>query len=73
MFIGFVLLLHNVLALVPLIAIPGYVLITLREEDMLVAKFREEYVQYQKHVGRFLPKVSPSKSLREVLKLRLVS
>jgi protein-S-isoprenylcysteine O-methyltransferase Ste14 len=58
MFIGFVLLWHNALALIPLVAIPGYALIALREEEMLVAKFSEEYVQYQKHVGRFLPKVS---------------
>ncbi|MGA2784098.1 MAG: isoprenylcysteine carboxylmethyltransferase family protein [Candidatus Bathyarchaeia archaeon] len=69
MFIGFVLLWHNALALIPLIAIPGYVLITVREEEMLVAKFNEEYVQYQKHVGRFLPKVQLNKSLREVHKL----
>jgi protein-S-isoprenylcysteine O-methyltransferase Ste14 len=62
MFIGFILLWHNALALVPLIAIPGYVLIALREEEMLVAKFREEYVQYQKHVGRFLPKIPLGKS-----------
>jgi protein-S-isoprenylcysteine O-methyltransferase Ste14 len=72
MFIGFLLLWHNALALVPLIAIPGYVLITLREEEMLVEKFREGYVQYQKHVGRFLPKVPLSKSLREVHKLNVL-
>jgi protein-S-isoprenylcysteine O-methyltransferase Ste14 len=57
MFIGFLLLWHNTLALVPLIAIPGYVLITFREEEMLVAKFRDEYLRYQKHTGRFLPKI----------------
>jgi protein-S-isoprenylcysteine O-methyltransferase Ste14 len=62
MFIGFVLLWHNALALIPLIAIPGYVLITFREEEMLVAKFREEYVQYQKRTGRFLPKIPLAKS-----------
>jgi len=62
MFIGFTLLWHNALALVPLIAIPGYVLIARREEEMLVARFGEAYVQYQKRVGRFLPKVPPKKS-----------
>jgi protein-S-isoprenylcysteine O-methyltransferase Ste14 len=72
MFIGFVLLWHNALALVTLIAIPGYVLTTFREEEMLRVKFREEYVQYQKHVGRFLPKVSLSKSLVK-FKLHLVN
>lgn len=57
MFTGFLLIWHNVLALIPLIAIPGYVLLTFREEEMLVAKFGYEYVRYQKLVGRFLPKV----------------
>lgn len=70
MFIGFALLWHNALALVPLIAIPGYVLIARREEEMLVARFGEAYVQYQKRVGRFLPKVALKKPLRELLKLR---
>jgi len=64
MFIGFALLWHNALALVPLIAIPGYVLIAHREEEMLVARFGEAYVQYQKRVGRFLPKVTLKKPLR---------
>ena len=62
MFIGFLMLWRNILALIPLIAIPGYVLITRSEEKMLVAKFGEKYVQYQKHVGRFLPKVRMGKS-----------
>jgi len=62
MFIGFALLWHNALTLVPLIAIPGYVLITFREEEMLEARFREEYLQYRKHTGRFLPKIPLTKS-----------
>jgi protein-S-isoprenylcysteine O-methyltransferase Ste14 len=57
MFIGFLLLWHDLLALIPLVAIPGYGLITRREEEMLLAKFGEKYVQYQKNVGRFLPKM----------------
>jgi protein-S-isoprenylcysteine O-methyltransferase Ste14 len=62
MFGGFLLTWHNILTVIPLVAIPGYVLITLREEEMLVARFGERYVQYQKHVGRFLPKISWPKS-----------
>lgn len=62
MFIGFLLLWQNALALIPLIAIPGYLLITRSEEKMLVAKFGNKYVQYQKHVGQFLPKLRSSKS-----------
>jgi protein-S-isoprenylcysteine O-methyltransferase Ste14 len=69
MFIGFALLWHNALALFPLIAIPGYVLIARPEEQMLVARFGEAYVRYQKRVGRFLPKVTLKKPLREGLEL----
>jgi protein-S-isoprenylcysteine O-methyltransferase Ste14 len=57
MFTGFLFLWHNALALLPLIAIPGYVIITFREEEMLVAKFKEAYLLYQKQTGRFLPKI----------------
>ena len=57
MFAGFLLMWHNFLALIPLIAVPGYILLTFREEEMLVAKFGERYIQYQKHVGRYLPKI----------------
>jgi protein-S-isoprenylcysteine O-methyltransferase Ste14 len=62
MFIGFLLLWQNALALIPPIAIPGYLLITRSEEKMLVAKFGDKYLQYQKRVGQFLPKVSSGKS-----------
>jgi protein-S-isoprenylcysteine O-methyltransferase Ste14 len=62
MFTGFVPLWHNALTLVPLIAIPGYVLITFREEEMLVAKFKKAYLLYQKNTGRFLPKIPLTKS-----------
>jgi protein-S-isoprenylcysteine O-methyltransferase Ste14 len=61
MFIGFLLLWHEVFALVPLIAIPGYMMITRTEEKMLVAKFSEKYLKYQKSVGRFIPKIQVHK------------
>jgi protein-S-isoprenylcysteine O-methyltransferase Ste14 len=57
MFIGFLLMWQNALALIPLIAIPGYVQITTREEEMLVETFGMQYWQYQKRVGRFLPRI----------------
>jgi protein-S-isoprenylcysteine O-methyltransferase Ste14 len=57
MFIGFLLMWQNALALIPLIAIPGYVQITTREEEMLVETFGTQYRQYQKRVGRFLPRI----------------
>ncbi len=61
MFIGFFLLWPNVLALIPMVAIPGYLLLTSREEEMLVARFGRKYVEYQKHVGRYLPKMSAAR------------
>ena len=64
MFAGFLLLSQSILALISFIAIPGYVFITRREEDMLVSKFGERYSLYQKRVGRFLPKFSPHKFAR---------
>lgn len=57
MFVGFLLLWHEAFALAPLIAIPGYVMISRTEEEMLVAKFSDKYLEYQKTVGRFIPKV----------------
>jgi len=70
MFTGFTLLSHNALGLIPLVAIPGYVLIARREEEMLVARFGEAYLQYQKQVGRFLPKVTLKKPLHGGLESR---
>jgi protein-S-isoprenylcysteine O-methyltransferase Ste14 len=56
MFSGFLLSWGNLLALIPLTAVPGYVWITYREEEMLVAKFGDKYMGYQKRVGRFIPR-----------------
>jgi protein-S-isoprenylcysteine O-methyltransferase Ste14 len=61
MFIGFLLMWQNALALIPLIAIPAYVQITSIEEEMLVATFKTKYRQYQEQVGCFLPRISPRK------------
>jgi protein-S-isoprenylcysteine O-methyltransferase Ste14 len=57
MFSGLFLTLLNLIALVPLMAIPGYVSLTTCEEQLLIARFGNEYVQYQKRTGRFLPKI----------------
>jgi len=47
----------NLLAIIPLIAIPGYVRIMDEEEEMLVERFGELYLQYQKRVDKFLPRL----------------
>ena len=62
MFVGFFLMWHNILALIPFVAVPGYVLVTVHEEEMLMERFGEEYLQYRRRVGRFLPKTDPRKS-----------
>lgn len=56
-FIGLFFLLLNVVALVPLVAIPGYVKLTTYEEQLLVARFGDEYAEYQKRTGLFLPRI----------------
>jgi protein-S-isoprenylcysteine O-methyltransferase Ste14 len=44
------------IALIPIVAIPGYLQIANEEEKMLIQRFGDEYVTYQKTVGRFFPK-----------------
>ena len=56
MFAGLFLLLLNLVALVPLVAIPGYVGVTTVEDEMLRRRFGETAVEYQSVTGRFLPK-----------------
>lgn len=56
MFCGLFLIWLNLVAILPLIAIPGYVRITVAEEELLTRRFGEEYVRYQKTTGRFFPK-----------------
>ena len=62
MFIGLFSLWPNLLTLLPILAIPGYVKLTDLEENMLIKKFRNEYKQYQRKVGRFLPKIRKPKT-----------
>jgi protein-S-isoprenylcysteine O-methyltransferase Ste14 len=57
MFFGLFLMLLNLAALVPLVAIPGYVGVTFYEEQLLIRRFGSKYVEYQKRTGRFLPRV----------------
>jgi protein-S-isoprenylcysteine O-methyltransferase Ste14 len=56
MFFGLFFTLLNLFALVPLVAIPGYVSLTAYEEELLTKRFGNEYAEYQKMAGRFLPK-----------------
>jgi len=56
MFCGFFLLWLNLIALLPLIAIPGYVKAATREEELLIRRFGEDYRRYQERTGRFFPR-----------------
>jgi protein-S-isoprenylcysteine O-methyltransferase Ste14 len=57
LFIGWVLLFLNLLAAIPLLAIPGYMHVAATEEELLLRRFGEAYVQYQHTTGRFFPKI----------------
>jgi len=56
MFFGLFFLWPNLFTLLPLLAIPGYFSLTFEEERLLVQRFRDEYVKYQRKTGRFIPK-----------------
>jgi protein-S-isoprenylcysteine O-methyltransferase Ste14 len=56
LFSGLFLTLLNLLAMIPFIAIPGYIQITIIEEKLLEKRFGDEYRRYQQTTGRFLPK-----------------
>lgn len=56
LFTGLFLLLLSLVALVPFVAVPGYVRITVMEDEMLRKRFGEAAFEYQSATGRFLPK-----------------
>lgn len=56
MFLGFLALWPSLFTLMPLVAIPGYVKVTAREERLLEQRFGNEYKEYQRRTGRFFPK-----------------
>jgi len=55
-FFGLFFLWPCLFTLLPFVAIPGYFLITFDEEKLLVNHFGEEYEEYRKKTGRFIPK-----------------
>jgi protein-S-isoprenylcysteine O-methyltransferase Ste14 len=57
MFFGFFFLWPNLFALFPLVAIPGYVRVTFEEERLLICRFDDEYLEYQRKTGRFIPRL----------------
>ena len=57
MFAGLALTWLNLVAFVPLLAVPGYVKLTSVEEELLIKRFGEEYERYQRRTGKFFPKM----------------
>jgi len=56
MFFGLFFLWPNLFTLLPIVAIPGYFRVTFEEERLLVQRFGDRYVEYQKQTGRFIPR-----------------
>jgi len=56
MFFGLFLIWLNLVAMVPLAAIPGYAQVAAKEEELLMRRFGEEYIRYREITGRFFPK-----------------
>jgi protein-S-isoprenylcysteine O-methyltransferase Ste14 len=65
MFFGFFFIWLNLIALFPLVAIPGYIRVAAKEEELLKRRFSDEYIKYQKATGRFLPRLSRTKTTRD--------
>ena len=57
MFFGLFFLWPNLFTLFPLVAIPGYFQVTFQEERLLVRRFGDEYMEYQRKTGRFIPRL----------------
>ncbi|MEM2119149.1 MAG: isoprenylcysteine carboxylmethyltransferase family protein [Candidatus Bathyarchaeia archaeon] len=56
MFLSLPLTWPSIITLVPLAAIPGYIKVAVKEEELLTKRFGENYLAYKKKTGRFLPK-----------------
>jgi len=56
MFLGLFFTWPNLFTLFPLAAIPVYFSVTFEEEKLLLKRFADEYRDYQKKTGRFIPK-----------------
>jgi len=60
-FLGFLLILQNILIIPLLIGIFGYYELSKYEEAILIDHFGEEYTYYQEKVGRFFPRLGRRK------------
>ncbi len=56
-FIGLVLMMPSVLTVILLVGIPGYYTAAMREEQLLISHFGNDYRNYMMKTGRFIPKL----------------
>ena len=63
LFVALFLTTLNAIATIPLVAIPGYLRIADREEEMLTAAFGKAYMEYQRTTGKFIPKRKPERGV----------
>ena len=57
MIVGVTLVWMRWFTLIPWIAIPGYVLVSRREEELLIERFGDQYKVYMKRVNAFIPRL----------------
>ncbi|MCW4013371.1 MAG: isoprenylcysteine carboxylmethyltransferase family protein [Candidatus Bathyarchaeota archaeon] len=57
MIIGITLVWLKWFTLLPWVAIPGYVMVSRREEELLIERFGDQYREYMKQVGAFIPRL----------------
>lgn len=55
MIVGVTLVWMQWFTLLPWVAIPGYVLVSRREEELLIERFGDQYREYMKRVSAFIP------------------
>ncbi|MCW4048562.1 MAG: isoprenylcysteine carboxylmethyltransferase family protein [Candidatus Bathyarchaeota archaeon] len=65
MIIALTLIWGNVITMVSWIAIPGYYLVSIHEESILVEQFGEEYLEYMRQVNGFIPRILGPRETRE--------
>jgi protein-S-isoprenylcysteine O-methyltransferase Ste14 len=62
---GLYLAIPSIATLVVLVGIPGYYLISLGEEKLLLSHFGEDYELYMEKTGRFLPYIGRGKPTKD--------
>lgn len=62
MFSGLFLVWLNLIALAPMVGIPGYVALAKPEEELLMSRFGQRYREYMRSTGRFIPRIGRGKN-----------